>query len=127
MTLSAVRNAWKCRWTTSSRKSSPHCKVMQSDWVSSERHSRPGSQFVCDDLNHQRCEHPNIRIFLRRRESGADFLGELVIDAPHFNQASEIGVDESGRALDHVITRSEAKDVRPRGANHKTILPKQCR
>src|SRR4029077_20864759 len=98
---------------------------MQSDWVSSERHSKPGLQFFRDDFQHQRCEHPGIRIFLCPRESGADFLGKLVIDSPDFNQAFEISLDECGRPLPHVIARAEAKDVGPCGANHKTILPKQ--
>ncbi len=64
--------------------------------------------------------------FLRSRQR-SNLVGELVIDSPHFNQALEISLDKCGRPLPHVIARAQAKDVRPCGANHKTILPKQSR
>ena len=66
-----------------------------------------------DNFQNERCKHPGIRIFLRAGESGADLLGEFLIDSCHFNQAFEIRFDECDRPLPHVIARTQAKNVRP--------------
>src|SRR6185295_7711692 len=100
---------------------------MQNGSASPERHSETKSQSFRHDFQHQGSQHPAVWISFCVCQSGADLFSKLLIDSPHFNQAFEISFDKGGRPLPHVIDWSEAKDVWPCGANHKTLLTKQSR
>src|SRR5437899_3012285 len=74
--------------------------------------------------------HPFVGVAWLRENGWSEEVCRAILSHADYSGVSretplEKSLDECGRPLPHIIARAEAKDVRPCGANHKTILPKQ--